>query len=368
MRVIIFFALAFATSADIVPSKLQQMVDSLFDSYLPQKVAWEEVKACRTKCGKDEDCLASCPKYDCPFSRISAQCDLFNSTMSSSKECHRACDHHDFACHFKCPMAKPTSVKELVKIGEAMLCHISCGKKGACHKSACSNPWSEKQERCGKLVAVVSCLHSGGNRSFCPHLDNETRTQLLEEPQSIVKDVADHIVDYLLPLPAGQEATREEVKACHIECGHDFECHKKCPTGSWGILRDQCDTISFASACHQTCENLVTKCPLAKMKCHFKCPMSMPTSVKELRGFMDHVACHATCGQDKACHETCPSSVWSQKKRQCMVYNKMMACHQACGHFHDCHMNCPHLDEAALKEVSKDPTRFVKEVISTIIV
>merc|ERR1739838_539525 len=232
---------------------------------------------------------------------------------------------------------------ELAEVAEAMLCHMHCGKDKACHHTGCRNPWSERPERCGKLLSLVSCLHRGGNRSTCPRLDNETTTQLLEEPQSIVKDLANHIVDYLLPLPAGQDSTKEEVKACHMQCCPDHECHKACPTGGWGILKDQCTTLDSASACHQTCESLVTKCPVTKMKCHLKYPMSMPTSVKELKGLTDHVACHATCGQE-------------------------MACHQGCGHFGDCHMNCPHLDEAALEEVSKEPASLVKEVIGSIVV
>jgi hypothetical protein len=177
-------------------------------------------------------------------------------------------------------------------------------------------------------------------------------------------------VDHLLPLPAGQEATKEEVRACHMNCGHDFSCHKACPTGDWGILKDQCAALDSAHTCHHACEKLVTKCPVVKMKCHFQCPMSMPTSVKELKYLTDHVACHATCAQDKACHRTCPNSVWSTKKAQCMAYNKMMECHHGCcshGHIHDCHANCPHLDDDALMKVSNDHTRLVKELISVVI-
>jgi hypothetical protein len=225
----------------------------------------------------------------------------------------------------------------------------------------------ERQERCGKLLDIVACFHRGGSHSTCPHLDDETKTQLLEEPESLVKDIADHVVDYLLPLPAGQEATREQVKACHMKCGHDFACHKACPTGSWGIVKDQCTTLDAASSCHQACEHLVTKCPVAKMKCHFKCPMSMPASVKELKYVTEHVACHTTCGHDKGCHETCPNSVWSQKKAQCMAYNNMMACHRGCGHVGECHMACPHLDEESLKEAS-EPNSLMKEVIGTVVV
>lgn len=346
MRVVTFFASVAAASAEV---NLQQLVDDLFDKYLPQKSTGEGMKLCNA------------------FGRISAQCDLFNSTMSSSMECHKACDHHDFACHLKCPKAMPSSVKELQKIAESMLCHTRCGKDISCHKSACPKPWAERQELCGKIEAVVSCFRSGGSHSTCPSLDSHTKTQLLQEPESFVKDVADHIVDYLLPLPAGQEASREEVKDCHMKCGHDFACHKECPSGEWGILKDQCAALDIAHTCHQACGQLVTKCPVAKMKCHLKCPISMPTSVKELKYLTDHMACHASCAQDKACHRTCPKSVWSKKKAQCMTYTKVMECHRGCGHVPDCHMHCPHLDEDSLKGVSNEPTSLVKEVISVIV-
>lgn len=365
MRFVTLFAFVAAAAAEV---NVQQVVDDLFDKYLPQKATWEEVKACRAKCGDDKECHASCPKYDCPFKRITAQCDLFNSTMTVSKECHKACDHHDFACHFKCPMAMPTSVKELQKIGESMLCHTRCGRDKTCHKSACPKPWSEKQERCDKLETVVSCRRNGGSHSTCPKLDNETTMQLLQEPQSFVKDIADHIVDYLLPLPAGQEATKEEVRACHMKCGHDFACHKACPTGAWGILKDQCTALDTAHTCHQTCRKLVTKCPAAKMKCHLKCPMSMPASVKELKYLTEHVACHTTCGEDKSCHHNCPKSMWSEKKVRCEAYNHMMACHRGCSHDRECHMTCPHpSDLSAFNEVSNEPNGLVKDLISVIV-
>jgi hypothetical protein len=372
---IIFSASALVASADVTPFNLQKTVDGLFDAYLPQKATWEDVKACRAQCGEhDADCLAKCPEYKCPFKRISEKCDLFEEAMSSTKECHHTCESlatkcpvAKMKCHFKCPMARPTSVKELQDVGEAMLCHTRCGKDRECHKTACPKPWKERQERCDKLLAVVSCFHNGGSHSTCPHLDNATKTKLLEEPDNLVTDVAEHIVDHFLPLPAGQEATLEEVKACHMNCGYDSACHKACPTGSWGILKDQCNTLDAASECHHTCESLATKCPVAKMKCHFKCPMSMPTSVQELKGVADHVACHVTC-KDKVCHGSCPNSVWDQKKAQCLAYKQVMACHQGCGRVRDCHMGCPHLDTEAMSKVSKEPTSLVNEVISTIVV
>jgi len=336
MRAIIFAALTSVASAATV----QEVVDSLFDKYLPQKATWEEIKACRVKCNEDQSCLAACPKYECPFQRISAQCTLFNSSMANSKACHQACGH-DFACHFKCPMATPTTMKELKGVGEAMACHTECGHDHACHKN-CNCPWKEKQARCEKLEAVVMCMKDGGSHSTCPHLDEETKTQLMQEPWGLAKDIANHVADYLLPQE--DEASHEEVRACHMKCGADHACHHKCPGGPWKKLKQECDTLTEASACHHSCEQSGTKCPFKKTECHFKCPMSMPSSVKELKGLTDHVLCHTSCGQDKMCHAACPNSNWDEKKAQCEKFQVISACHKGCGWDHSCHRNCPHGD------------------------
>merc|ERR1740127_58020 len=102
-----------------------------------------------------------------------------------------------------------------------------------------------------------------------------------------------------------------------MQCRSDGACHKNCPKGVYGRLHDKCNILETASVCHQTCEHSEIKCPFKKAECHFKCPMSMPTSVKELKGLVDHVLCHSECGQDKMCHETCPNSNWDEKKRHC---------------------------------------------------
>merc|ERR1719213_660930 len=145
----------------------------------------------------------------------------------------------------------------------------------------------------------------------------------------------------------------EEVKSCHVQCGHDFACHKACPAGIFGRFKEQCAALDAASACHKACVDSKTECPYKKHECHFKCPMSMPTSVKELRGITGHVLCHKTCGKDKACHKACPNSVWSEKMEQCKSYHNIMACHQSCGHSHICHANCPHMSEQMLKSLAR---------------
>jgi len=361
MRAIIFVAIAAVASAATV----QEVVDNLFDKYLPPKATWEEVKACRAKCNEEEGCLAACPKYECPFKRISAQCDLFNSSMASSKACHHACEH-DFACHFKCPMAAPTSMKELKAMGEAMACHKQCGHDHACHKN-CNCPWKEKHARCEKLEAVVTCMRDGGSHSTCPHLDEETKTSLMQEPWSLAKDIANHVADYLLPQE--MEVSHEEVKACHMKCGWDRECHHKCPGGPWKKLKEECDTLDQASACHHACEQSGIKCPFKKTECHFKCPSSMPSSVKELKGLTDHVICHTTCGQDKTCHGACPNSNWDEKKAQCEKFQEISACHKRCGMDHSCHHNCPHGGwHTAHAEGPHGLGALAKEVIETVIV
>jgi hypothetical protein len=364
MRIITFLAVACVPA---VASSVEEVVDGLFAKYLPQKATWEEVKMCREKCGQEEGCVAGCPKFECPWKRIKEQCDIFNSTVAAAKTCHQTCQH-DFACHFNCPMARPTTLKELHEIGEAMVCHTQCGKDKACHKSKCTNPWEEKHARCEQLEAAAACYKSGGSHSSCPHLDNETKMALMAEPWSLVKDLMNHVVDYILPLPQEQQVSVEAVRACHVQCGQNVACHKACPVGIFGRFKERCASLDAASACHKACADSKTECPFKKHECHFKCPMSMPTSVKELRGLTGHVLCHTTCGKDKACHLACPNSVWSEKKEQCKAYDNMMACHHACGHSHTCHASCPHLPEQMLNEVAQEPSSLVKDVIDVLVV
>jgi hypothetical protein len=104
------------------------------------------------------------------------------------------------------------------------------------------------------------------------------------------------------------------------------------------------------------------------MQCHFKCPMAMPTSVKELKGVTDHVVCHTTCGGDKTCHKMCPNSNWEEKKAQCKQYNDMAECHKRCAGDHTCHASCPRLTEQILNDVKQEPTSIVKEIIDVLVV
>merc|ERR1719421_2313781 len=221
-----------------------------------------------------------------------------------------------------------------------MVCHKRCGHDKSCHK-ACKCPWAEKHARCEKLEAVTECFKSGGSHSTCPHLDEETKKELMQDPWSLPADIANHVIDYLLPVPKEQQASPDEVKACHMRCGHDRECHKKCPSGMYGLLKGQCNAMDGARKCHKGCEQSETKCPFKKIECHFKCPSAMPTSVMELKEMTDHVRCHTGCGQDKACHKACPNHIWEAKKAQCMKYHEMVGCHMRCGMSHDCHRGCP---------------------------
>jgi len=358
MKAIVFFAITSVASA----VSIQEVVDNLFDKYLPQKATWAEVKACRGKCNKDAFCIEACPKFQCPFSRIAAQCDLFNSSMRDARACHHSCGH-DFACHFRCPMAKPTTVKELEMTGQAMVCHMKCGHDHECHKT-CRHPWAGKQARCEQLHAVALCHHSGGSHSTCPHLDERTKIELMQEPWSLIKDIGNHVAHYLLQLPEGPEVSVEVVRACHTRCGHDIACHKHCPKGVFGRFHDKCETLEEASACHHSCEHSEIKCRFKKMECHFKCPMSMPTSVKELKGLADHVLCHSTCGEDKMCHKTCPNSNWNEKKGQCKQYDDMVACHKRCAGDRSCHASCPQLNDQILNDVKREP----KDVLDALLV
>lgn len=364
MKSVVFFAITSAAAA----VSIQEVVDDLFDKYLPQKATWEEVKACRTKCNEDQGCLASCPQFESPCKRVIDQCELFNSTRAKSKECHIRCEH-DFACHFNCPMAKLTTIRELKVLGEAMVCHTQCGHDHACHK-AChnsSNPWHVKQASCEKLDAVVTCMRSGGSHSTCPHLDEETQKYLFQEPWSLVKDLGNHVAEHLLPLPEGQELSVEEVRACHVACRADAGCHKRCPKGVFGRFADKCEMLEEASTCHHACEHSQTKCPFKKTECHFKCPMSMPNSVGELKGLLDHVLCHTTCGQDKECHQTCPNSNWDEKKTQCAQYDEMVDCHKVCAGVASCHAACPHLTDHTLNQLKEEPSNLIKDIVNILV-
>jgi len=234
----------------------------------------------------------------------------------------------------------PTSIKELKGLADHVLCSKTCGKDKACH-GACPKHWDEKLAQCEKFEAVVACMKGSGSHSTCPHLDNETKVDLIQEPWSLPKDIANHVADYLLPQE--KDVSHEEVRVCHMKCGEDHECHHKCPGGPRKKFQEECSTLDQASACHHACEQSETKCPFKKIECHFKCPMSMPSSVKELKGLTDHVLCHTTCGQDKTCHATCPNSNWDEKKAQCQKYQQMVACHKGCGQDQSCHHNCPHM-------------------------
>jgi hypothetical protein len=192
--------------------------------------------------------------------------------------------------------------------------------------------------------------------------------ELMQEPWSLVKDVANHIVDYLIPMADGHDASVEEVKACHMQCKFDVACHKSCPKGVFGRFHDKCDALEKASSCHHLCEHADLKCPVKKMKCHFKCPMSMPASVKELKGLIDHMLCHSSCGQDKTCHENCPSSNWFEKQAHCRQYDRMVACHKLCGGQHACHASCPHLDTNILNDVKPVSSNIIKELVNTLVV
>merc|ERR1719386_295571 len=221
-----------------------------------------------------------------------------------------------------------------------MACHTHCGHDHACHQN-CNCPWKEKQALCEKLEVVVTCMKDGGSHSTCPHLDEETKTQLMQEPWSLAKDIANHVADYLLPQE--KEASHEDIKNCHMKCGWDRECHHKCPGHHhWKKMKEERDTLNQASVCHHACEQSETKCPFKKTECHFKCPMSMPSSVQELKGLTDHVLCHTTCGHDKTCHSTCPNSNWDEKKAKCEKFQEISACHKLCGRDHACHHKCPH--------------------------
>jgi len=351
MKAIIFCTISCTVSA----ASVQEVVDILFDNYLPLKVSREEVKTCRANCNTDNDCLETCPKFACPFQRISMQCDRFNSSMVDAKVCHHACEH-DFLCHVKCPMAKPTTMKELHVFAEAAVCHTQCGDDHACHKVCHEtfNPWVEKQARCEKLHDVVMCMRSGESRSACPHLDEKTKAELMQEPWSLLKDIANHAVNYLLSLPKEQDVSVERVKSCHMQCGADVVCHRKCPKGAWGDFHDKCDMLEVASVCHKTCENSEIECPFKKMECHFQCPMSKPTSLEELKGLMDHVLCHTACNQNKSCHKACPNSNWSERKAQCKQYDEVVACHKRCAGDHSCHASCPHLQDQILSETKQE--------------
>mmetsp|Transcript_143805 Transcript_143805/g.400825 ORF Transcript_143805/g.400825 Transcript_143805/m.400825 type:complete len:349 (+) Transcript_143805:93-1139(+) len=343
---VLLVAAAGASAQQEAPGELQRLVDGIFERYLPQ-----EQKA-----------------HTCPFARIAEQCEQFNATLTQSRACHAACEHGDFKCHLKCPRARPTSVQELLRLGEAMVCHKSCGRDMLCHKTACACPFSRKQAACGKLAEAVECHRRGGNHTSCK-LDEDAKELLLAEPWSLVKDVADHLVDFLAP-PAQQPATEEEVRGCHAHCGHDAACHRACPAGQRGVLKEQCALLDTAKACHQSCKSKESKCPFKKMACHMKCPLSMPSSVEELKATAEHMACHAECGQDRQCHQSCPKPrQWAEKKERCAEYNRVAACHKGCmSQGHECHLRCPSLHFPDAPQPVSSLGGMVKEVVNSLLI
>jgi hypothetical protein len=349
MKAFAVLAAAATASAQVAPDSLTEAVNSIFDKYLP-------------------------PRYGsqaCPFTRISEQCEILNNTVTEVKSCHAACGHGDFKCHLACPKAKPTSVQELVELGSAMACHTLCGSDVSCHRTVCSCPFKKKMAACGKLADTIQCHKGGGNHLTCK-LDEDAKALLLQEPWSLVQDVANHVVDYLLPLPAEQQATKDEVRGCHIGCRGDHACHKACPSGPFGILKDQCEALNTTVACHQSCKAQAMKCPFQKMACHMKCPMAMPASVEELKMLADHMACHVECGKDKQCHGSCVKpKLWTEKKETCAKYNSMVACHRDCkDHGHECHMSCPsvHISDQASLSLASPPGNVVKEAVSRLLI
>eukprot|EP00419_Tripos_fusus_P012684 CAMPEP_0172667474 /NCGR_PEP_ID=MMETSP1074-20121228/8447_1 /TAXON_ID=2916 /ORGANISM="Ceratium fusus, Strain PA161109" /LENGTH=347 /DNA_ID=CAMNT_0013483983 /DNA_START=21 /DNA_END=1064 /DNA_ORIENTATION=- len=343
---LLFAVVAVASSQEAAPGPLQQLVDGIFEHYLP----------------------AEQKGYVCPFKRIREQCELFNETVTEAKACHSTCEHGDFLCHLKCPKAKPTSVQELLKLSKAMLCHKSCGMDRPCHKT-CTCPFREKHAACRKLGEVVDCYKKGGNHATCV-LDTDAKELLLAEPWSLVRDVADHAVDFLLP-PAEPVATEQEVHSCHHRCGYDGACHRACPKGQRGLLQEQCATLDAQKACHKACKAEEIKCPFKKMKCHMSCPSSMPASVEELKLMAEHMACHTECGKDEQCHKFCGIlKQWTQRKERCAEYAKVASCHRNCGHSHHCHAFCPRMNfyENEMAPAANAPGSLAKEILDKIIV
>jgi len=316
-----------------------------FDRFLLQEATMKDIKACHMGCGTNSTCHRACPKG--VWGRVKEQC----GTLDASMACHRACGH-DLVCHFKCPMAKPTSLAELKELSDHMVCHAKCRGDKSCHRK-CGNPWAWKQAQCEELAAVAECHKSCGKdhgcHVRCPTVDLR---EAEEAPFSLLQDIADHVVDHLLPPP--QEATMEEIKRCHTGCGEDFACHKKCPSGVWGRLQGQCEILGEMMACHKGCGRCY--------KCHMACPMAKPASVRELKEFVDAMMCHPQCGKNQACHKACVDP-WEQKKGQCVELKTVKACHQGCGKDRACHKECPRLEKETMEQLAREPTSLTKDII-----
>jgi hypothetical protein len=292
------------------------------------------------------------------------QCQLFNNSWTGARACHKTCEHGDIKCHMQCPMATPGTVKELVQLGEAVVCHKSCGKDKSCHKS-CKCPFRNKFTACGNLAEAVECHKKGGNHETCK-MDKESVDFLLTEPWSLAKDVTNHVVDFLLPPPPAL-ATEQEVHGCHAGCGRNHTCHRSCPKGQWGALKERCEELDAQKACHKACKAQKLKCPIEKMSCHMQCPRAMPQSVDELRAMTEHVACKLDCGKDHECRHSCPKSKqWIERKEKCHRYKVVSACHKGCGGDQDCHAQCPHA--ALADEPARSPGSAIKEVVSTLLI
>eukprot|EP00931_Biecheleriopsis_adriatica_P074426 TRINITY_DN48484_c0_g1_i1.p1 TRINITY_DN48484_c0_g1~~TRINITY_DN48484_c0_g1_i1.p1 ORF type:complete len:348 (+),score=71.34 TRINITY_DN48484_c0_g1_i1:73-1116(+) len=343
---VVLLAIAVAIASghqEVTPGTLQQLVEGVFEKYLPMDQKGDVCK------------------------RMVEQCQLFNDTWTGAKACHRACEHGDFQCHLKCPMAMPGTVKELAQLGEAMVCHKSCGKDRLCHK-ACKCPFSHKHKACGNLAEAVECHKRGGNHTTC-RMEKDSVDFLLTEPWSLVQDVVNHVVDFLLP-PTLPLATEQEVHSCHAGCGRDHACHHACPKGQWGALKEQCVTLDSQIACHKACKTQETACPFKKMSCHMRCPKSMPESIEEVKAMAEHMACHFDCGKDHQCHKSCPvAEQWTERKEKCAKYELVSACHKGChGQGYDCHVQCPHTAFPDTPPTANSTNSMIKEVVTSLLV
>lgn len=339
------------------PGALQQLVEAVFERYLPS----EKTAVCK---------------------RMVHDCELFTERQTEIKACFDDCAASDLEhatklqCYMKCPHNEPTTVQELALFGKHMACSKACGKDRACHE-ACADaiafphggcPFSRKQKSCRNLMEAVECHKRGGNHTACA-MDKDAVEFLLAEPWSLVKDVSNHAVDFILP-PAPLGATQEEVHSCHKSCGYDGACHRACPTGKWGVLQQQCETLDAQKACHKDCKSQELECPFKKMSCHMKCPKSMPESIEEFKATVEHMACHADCGKDKPCHESCPTArQWTERKEKCAEYKLVSACHKGChGQGFGCHAQCPHAALPDKASAAGSPGSLVKEVVGSLLI
>eukprot|EP00448_Togula_jolla_P003610 CAMPEP_0170614116 /NCGR_PEP_ID=MMETSP0224-20130122/24628_1 /TAXON_ID=285029 /ORGANISM="Togula jolla, Strain CCCM 725" /LENGTH=424 /DNA_ID=CAMNT_0010939751 /DNA_START=60 /DNA_END=1334 /DNA_ORIENTATION=+ len=170
-----------------------------------------------------------------------------------------------------------------------------------------------------------------------------TDVQQVQEPQTFLDHHHQHMQkEYSFE---AMSKKMEEMKQCHHTCGHDHDCHEKCPK-PWLHLQQKCEKFEPILSCHKKCWH--------DHACHMKCPL--PTCPKKAEKIKMALQCHGACAHgDHDCHRNCPRPfhMFAQK---CQVLQESLTCHKGCDHGDvACHHACPKMMKLWEHSESKEP-------------